>query len=484
MPLKTAITDISFYMRTVRMRMPFRFGAVTLRSAANLHVLLDVELEDGRRARGAAADMLAPKWFDKDPDKDHADNIEDLIKSAHVAATTYREVAETPQTPFAVWREGYESARAFGDAHGLNHLAAGHGATLMERALIDALGRATGQGYHALMQQNLLGLDLGAIHAELASFVPADALAPAPLQRLHLRHTVGLVDPIRTSDIAAGDRLDDGLPQSLEEYVRDQGVSYFKIKVGGDVAADLGRLESIAGLLDETDRPYKVTLDGNEQYDEMPALLALLDRLEKDAVFGRFYRSMLYIEQPLDRRISLDPELAPQIRAVSARKPMLIDESDEDLDTFKRAVELGYLGVSAKACKGVVKALINQALVRRLNADGGAYFVSGEDLTNVPAVSLHQDLAHLAALGIPHAERNGHHYVRGLDHLSPRERRDCARDHDSLYRQTDAGVFLDVREGCIDLASLGGPGLGGGALPDESAMVPLDEWDPQSLEGV
>ena len=36
-------------------------------------------------------------------------------------------------------------------------------------------------------------------------------------------------------------------------------------------------------------------------------------------------------------------------------------------------------------------------------------------------VSLHQDLAHVAALGIGHVERNGHHYVRGLAHVANKE---------------------------------------------------------------
>ena len=51
--------------------------------------------------------------------------------------------------------------------------------------------------------------------------------------------------------------------------------------------------------------------------------------------------TLLYIEQPLDRSVALDKALAPSIRSVSERKPMLIDESDEDLNTFRDAVDLG-----------------------------------------------------------------------------------------------------------------------------------------------
>ena len=62
----------------------------------------------------------------------------------------------------------------------------------------------------------------------------------------------------------------------------------------------------------------------------------------------------------------------------------------------------------------MIKALSNAALVQHLNGETNRYFLSAEDLTNIPVVGLHQDLTHVAALGISHVERNGHHYVRGL----------------------------------------------------------------------
>jgi hypothetical protein len=288
-----------------------------------------------------------------------------------------------------------------------------------------------------------------------------------------------LADPIWTGEIAGEERLEDGLPQSLEEYIEEQGISYFKIKVNGDLEGDLERLRRIAELLDRAEVPYHVSLDGNEQYREMETFLELMGRMQEDRVLDRFYSSIIYIEQPLDRAAALDPALAPGIRSVSARKPMVIDESDEDLGVFKAAVKLGYLGVSSKNCKGVLKALTNQALARRL---GEGYFLTGEDLMNLPIVALHQDLVHLAALGIVHAERNGHHYVRGLDHLSDSERRGCRLRHEGLYRQRDDALVLDIRRGRIELGSLQLPGLGVGVDPDLDSMVPLEEWEFSSLE--
>ena len=479
MAVNASVKEVRFYMRNVRTRMPFKYGQATLTSVPILHTLMDVELEGGTRSRGMAADILPPKWFDKDPAKDYEHNVGDLIWGARAAAAAYAEAGKTAKSVFATWRQGYADSLAAGEGQHLNHLTSAHGSSLMERALIDGVGRALGATYHEMLRENTLGVEFSLIHPELEGVMPADVIAPAPLGRIFVRHTVGLADPIWTGEIAGEERLEDGLPQSLEEYIEEQGISYFKIKVNGDLEGDLERLRRIAELLDRADAPYHVSLDGNEQYKEMEAFLDLMGRMQEDRSLERFHASIIYIEQPLDRAAALDPALEPGIRSVSASKPMVIDESDEDLGVFKAAVELGYLGVSSKNCKGVLKALTNQALARRL---GEGYFLTGEDLMNLPIVALHQDLVHLAALGIVHAERNGHHYVRGLDHLSDSERRGCRFRHEGLYRQRDDALVLDIRRGRIELGSLQLPGLGVGVAPDLDSMVPLEEWEFSSLE--
>ena len=68
-----------------------------------------------------------------------------------------------------------------------------------------------------------------------------------------MRHTVGLVDAITRAD-TQGHRLDDGLPESLEEVIAAYGHRYFKLKVGGQVEADIDRLAQIAAVLDRRRR--------------------------------------------------------------------------------------------------------------------------------------------------------------------------------------------------------------------------------------
>ena len=158
-----AIKDIQFFVRNVRTRMPFRYGTATVRAAPMLRVSMEVELTTGSRATGYAADVLPPKWFDKDPDKSYEENIQDLVWGAQTAASIYQDIASTPGVAFDIWRLAYSAMLQRADEHGVNHLTGGHGSSLMERALIDALGRGIGASYFELLKDNLLGLDLGAM---------------------------------------------------------------------------------------------------------------------------------------------------------------------------------------------------------------------------------------------------------------------------------------------------------------------------------
>jgi hypothetical protein len=484
--VKLALKAASFHVRALRTRLPFRYGVVTLTHCPLLHLAVEVEAADGRRGRGFAADNLPPKWFDKDPRKSFRDNVEDELTAIRAAEAAYREAARTPRPVFDVWREAYAETQAAGRARGLNALTASFGSSFFERALADAAGRLAGLDVVGMLRANTLGLSPEAVHAGLSvADVQAWAAATPPAE-IAARHTVGLVDPITAADVPADGWLRDGLPQTLEDCVRHYRLTHFKVKVSGALDADLDRLGAIAATLDRlVTGPYVVTLDGNEQYKAMADFAALVEAMRATPGLARLVDAIAFIEQPLDRAIALDSGATEGLAELGRRVPIIIDESDDTLDAFPRAVALGYRGVSTKNCKGIVKSFLNRSLVERENRGRPAaarLFMSAEDLTNVPLVPLQQDLATARALGITHVERNGHHYVRGLGHCSAAERREALRLHGDLYEGDEREAFLRVTDGRLSLRSLATPGYGVAFPPDLEAMTPLSSWRPAALE--
>ena len=463
-------------------RMPFRFGVVTMRASPLF--TLEITLEDaaGRSARGYAADFLAYRWFDKRPEKSLADNCADLIRTVEVACALYRDAARAGcRSPFALWQASAPEIERTALAEGFNRLGASFGSAMLERAVIDALGRLTGQTCFELIRDDWLGIDLGTITPDLAGRPIAAFLPEHPLTRLHLRHTVGLIDPLTAADVTQA--VADGLPETLEDYLDHDGISHLKLKVAGTLSDDLARLATIAALLARRERRFRISLDGNEQYKTADAFLALIEAIRSTAALDDLWRQTLFVEQPLDRSVALDPGVRPALQSPGLDKPVIIDEADGWVGAFKEAVALGYKGTSHKNCKGIYKSLHNMAFAMEHNRRIGRpdLFLSAEDLSNLPVVALQADLAMVALLGIDHVERNGHHYFRGLGHLSPAEQQAALSAHPDLYERRGADVVLKIDHGTLSCASLQVPGMGFSAPPDMDRLIAPDRWSFHSL---
>ena len=464
---RLSLVEAGFHERGVALRLPFRFGVLTMTEATQAFVRVRVRLEDGREGWGAAAELLAPKWFDKDPALSNDDNLWQLRDSLVSAAHLYAAVG--PATAFGLWRRSYGDVMTAGAAAGLNPLVAGFGPALLDKAVLDALCRIEGVSVFAAMAGNLAGVEASASTPDLAGFdVDAFVRGLRPAASIAVRHTVGLVDAA-TGPGALGD----GLPETLEQAVAANGLRYFKIKLGGDAGADLARLAEIAAVLDRIDDAYRVTLDGNEQYADGAALEALMRGVAESPALARLGDSILFVEQPFAR------DMAPPADAsrFALGKPLLLDEGDGTIDAFPRARSQGYAGVSSKSCKGLYKSLLNAARCALWNREGGdaRYFMSAEDLMTQGGLALQQDLALASLIGCEHAERNGHHYVRGLAGAPAAERRALAAAHPDLYRKVDGGVRLAVEDGRLALGSLSCTGFACAAAPDFGAMRAMPE---------
>jgi hypothetical protein len=99
--------------------------------------------------------------------------------------------------------------------------------------------------------------------------------------------------------------------------------------------------------------------------------------------------------------------------------------------------------------------------------------MSAEDLTCQAGVSVQQDLALVALLGLEHGERNGHYYGWGLAAAPANERHDFAQEHPDLYGAMTAGAPLLISAGVISIDSLFRPGFAHRADPDFNTLQRL-----------
>lgn len=470
---RLSIQAIELYERPVHMRLPFRFGVVTLTHCPQAFVRVRIATADGGSAWGGAAELMAPKWFDKNLQLTNDDNFDQLRLSLKTARDAYLSDGAS-RTAFDHFAGHYAALITAGGARGLNPLIACYGPALIDRALLDALCRSQGVSFYQAMQRNLAGID-ERLTPDLGGFDFARFLAGlAPADRIDLRHTVGLVDSITAADVQA--RVGDDLPETLEEVVAATGCRHFKLKVAGDAQKDLERLTQIARVL-ETLPDYVVTLDGNEQFADAAAAAGFWQQVTEAPALQRLAAATLYIEQPLPRATALQGD----VRALATMRPVLIDESDGTLEAFPQALACGYTGVSSKDCKGVYRSLINAARCAQLNGQAvsqgtaARHFMSAEDLTTQAGLAVQQDLALVNLIGLTHVERNGHHYVDGFtgQGADSTEAQAFLRAQPGLYEAAGDQVRLSVHGGRLDIRSLAAPGFATGAYPDWATLQPL-----------
>ncbi len=440
------IRTIDWFERLVQFRVPFKFGAVTVTAASQLFLFAEIETEDGRQSLGATAELMVPKWFNKDPALTPDQTVEQLRRAVAIARDVYLERG-TLDTAFGHHAACHAVVLDACAREGIPGLAASFGPAEIDKAILDALLRAYRRDIFGGLKNNIAGLDARLTPEINDGVIAAYLQSREPLTRIMVRHTVGMADPL------------DQLPAIHAQT----GCRYFKLKLSGDVATDTERLAQIAGALEAGDIDYRVTLDANEQYGSHEALIALGGALLSRPSFENFLQRLLYVEQPLPRDLTFGTPLGEFGKSFA----VIVDEGESDYDTFPKAVALGYRGISSKACKGIYKSLINGARAALWSGDGGARtFLAGEDLTCQAGLAVQQDTALLAFHGIAHSERNGHHFVGGFPSTPAEEIQAFRSVHPDLYEQRDGQVRLAISGGALDIGSLAQPGFASGVDPE------------------
>ncbi|MCK1640627.1 hypothetical protein IVA95_24320 [Bradyrhizobium sp. 157] len=460
MPLRLAVRDISFFERPVTFARPFRFGAVVINATPQVFVRVEIEVERQGRALGASAEFLVPKWFDKRPHLSPEETVAELRRSLLIARDIYL-AHPTYDTAFGLHAACIGAQIEACARADIPPLAAAYGPAEIDKAILDALLRCTGTSFFDGMADNIAGVD-ARLSRDLGDDDVSRFLAGRKrLERVAIRHTVGMDDKIE-GEGGVADRQENA------------GARYFKLKLNGDPAHDADRLIRIGNELATLSYDYRVTLDANEQYADLTALNALVERLDRDAALRPIAQKLLYIEQPMPRDITRQSPLG-----ALARRDFIVDEADDAYDAFPVAQALGYRGISSKSCKGIYKSVINATRAAKWSASGERYFIAGEDLTCQAGLAVQQDLALGALIGVTHAERNGHHYVDGFGDTPVTEAEAFLAGHPDLYIRGGNKIRLAIHDGDLLTGSLTTPGFATAVDPDWSAMSPLAQPSPK-----
>jgi L-alanine-DL-glutamate epimerase-like enolase superfamily enzyme len=313
-------------------------------------------------------------------------------------------------------------------------------ASAFDAALHDAYGKAFGVSCYATYgpshMRRDLSADLGADFRDefLDRYVPS-----TPRARTPVFHSVGASDPLEGSDVRS--RIDDGLPNTLEEWIPRDGLRRFKIKLnGGDLAADFDRVVRIDRVVTRTQASrgvteWKYSLDFNEGCPNVAYLLEFLRRVRETTPQG--FDRILYIEQPTAR--DLEKDRANVMHEAAKLRPVVIDESLTGLAALLLARDMGYTGVALKACKGQSQAMLMAAAAQKFGM-----FLCVQDLTCPGASLIHSAGIAARVPGNAGIEANARQFVPAAN---------------AAWESRFPGLFT-IHDGDMNTGQLEGPGLG------------------------
>jgi L-alanine-DL-glutamate epimerase-like enolase superfamily enzyme len=446
-PTDIRIEAISYRYEEFRYRTMIKFGGVAVDRATLVHVECRVRTLAGASARGFGSMPLGNVWSFPSRVLSYNDTLaamQDLV--GHIAKIT----SDCPLAghPIDLNRElepaylqaAAEVSRQRGLAEPIPKLCTLVAASPFDAALHDAFGKVHGRNCYHTYGTDLLGHDLGWYLGPRFRGERLDQyLHPHPQPRLPLYHLIGALDALEEADLIH--RLDDGLPETLPEWIRSDGLTHLKIKLNGDdLAWDVARVANIDRVTAATQQARGIerwyySLDFNERCPHVGYLLEFLARVREQTPAG--YERIQYIEQPTSRDLMAEP--VQQVHEAARLRPVVIDEALTDLESLQRAQELGYSGVALKACKGQSQALLIAAAAQKDHL-----FLCVQDLTCPGASLLHS--AGLAAHvpGVAAIEANARQYVPSANRP---------------WEQRFPGIFR-VTDGTMETGLLTGPGLG------------------------
>ena len=422
------VADCELYFLPLVMRTPLKFGSEVSTGYDSALVRLTVEGRDGRRAAGWGESPLSPAWAWPDA-APFGERLEKMRAFCRKLGHLWKAFDRTGH-PMEIGY-GFLETRL---PHELPELAELTCNAPFDLALHDAYGNLHGRSVYDTYNEKYMNQDLAAYFGEehFRGLYPENFFSPSS-ETLPVWHLVGGKDPLFREEKDASDPHD-GYPVLLDDWITRDGLKCLKVKLrGNDSGWDYERLIHIGRIALERGVNH-LSADFNCMVHEPDYVNRILDRLlaEHPAIFNL----ILYIEQPFPYDLEAN---RIDVRSVSARKPLFMDESAHNWKLVRLGQSLGWTGVALKTCKTQTGALLSACWAK---AHGMTLMV--QDLTN-PRLAM-----------IPHVQLAAHvGTIMGVEcnavQFYPQASAEEERVHPGLYRR---------RHGRIDLSTLNGSGFG------------------------
>jgi L-alanine-DL-glutamate epimerase-like enolase superfamily enzyme len=441
------IKQVSHSFEDFRYRTPIKFGGVASDRVTLLNVECVVQSVAGRTARGFGSMPLGNVWSFPSKRLGYDGTLAAMKALAERLAQITGDCRETGHPIDLTWalepayvQAADELSQRLQLPEPIPVLCTLVVGSAFDAALHDAYGKVHGVNCYHTYGPDFLHHDLGHyLGTEFNGERLDHYLLREPKPRMPLYHLIGALDPIEDSDIDR--RIGDGLPETVPEWIRYNGLTHLKVKLNGD---DLGwdvkrvvRVDRVAAAV-QRERglsEWYYSLDFNERCPNVGYLLEFLARVREQAPAG--FERIQYIEQPTAR--DLKAQRRNIMHEAAKIRPVVIDESLLDLESLMIAREMGYSGAALKACKGQTQSLLLAAAAQKFGM-----FLCVQDLTCPGASLIHSAglAAHVPGVGA--IEANSRQYVP---------------DANGPWEARFQGVFR-ITDGTMQTGILTGSGLG------------------------
>ncbi len=438
------VGSVEFAFEEFKYRMPYKFGGTAVDRVTLLNVTVEVISPSGKTTKGFGSMPLGNVWAFPSKTIPYDDTLRAMKELAgRIASITrgFTESAHPIEMHFQLEPEYLKAAaevsRDLKLSAPMPKLCAQVTASAFDAALHDAFGKSLGLNCYRTNSPELIGHDLSRyLSPDFKGESLQSYLNPDPRDWVWLFHSVGGLDAVVESELK--ERVNDGLPETLGEWIRRDGLQRIKIKLQGEnLEWDIARTVAIDRVAREVspDVDWKYCCDFNEACANVEYVLEFLAKVKERTPRG--FESILYLEQPTRRDLKAD--LGNKMHEAAKLRPVVIDESLTDLENLLLSREMGYTGACLKACKGQSHALLMAAAGKKFGM-----FLCVQDLTCPGASLVHSASISSHVPGLSTIESNARQYVPSAN---------------AGWTERFPGLF-DTRDGKLVTRNLSGPGLG------------------------